>query len=256
MWNKEKLQNTNYNALYTTLLGADYGNVTVPNYLAGEILFAPDSRSLAVTSTLNDASEKHSILSLTPGGKLTAQGDSSSLARMELESANGHSSISVYDPFLRENVARIHLNLQNDTPLVPCDADGSETLSNCESTANDRFVLLKALGQSKVTKGRTLALEVGGTKVFEIDPTGNVSKYPSVTVEYDKDQTKNILGFTILSGTTKIGYLAMKWNANHVEVADPDQVNNVVAANPGTLVLEKISSRYRTSSNSLGNSSK
>lgn len=33
LWNKEKLQKTNYNALYTTLLGADYGNITEPDYL-------------------------------------------------------------------------------------------------------------------------------------------------------------------------------------------------------------------------------
>lgn len=33
LWNAEKLRKTNYNALSTTLLGADYGNVTVPNYL-------------------------------------------------------------------------------------------------------------------------------------------------------------------------------------------------------------------------------
>lgn len=39
LWNKSKLERTNYSALTTTLLGADYGNVTVRDYLGGELLF-------------------------------------------------------------------------------------------------------------------------------------------------------------------------------------------------------------------------
>lgn len=256
LWNKSKLERTNYNALYTTLLGADYGNVTEENYLGGEILFAPDSRSLAVTTTLNDATERNDVFSVTPGGKLTKKGNSTSLARMELESVNGRSSISVYDPFLRENVARLHLNLASDTALVACDTDGSEDIGNCVLNQNDRFVLLKGIGQSKVTKGRSLGLEIDGVKVLDIDPTGKITKYPAITIELDTAQMKNLLGFNIISGTTKIGYLAMKWNASHVEVTDPDRVNNTLAANPGVLVLEKISSRYRTHASLLGNSSK
>ncbi|MFZ4461251.1 MAG: hypothetical protein ACOYN2_01555 [Patescibacteria group bacterium] len=256
LWNKEKLERTNYNALYTTLLGADYGNVTEQNYLGGEILFAPDSRSLAVTSVLNDATERNDVFSLTPGGKLTQKGNSTSLARMELESVNGRSSISVYDPFLRENVARLHLNLASDTPLVACDADGNEDIGNCILDANDRFVLLKAIGQSKVTKGRSLGLEIDGVKVFDIESNGKITKYPGITLELDKAQTKNLLGFNIISGTTKIGYIAMKWNANRVEVTDPDRVNDTLNTNAGVLVLEKVSSRYRTHTSLLGNSSK
>lgn len=72
LWNAEKLRRTNYNVLYTALLGADYGNVTVPNYLAGELLFNSSSSSLAVTSLLNDAKKKSEIVQMTPGGKLTA----------------------------------------------------------------------------------------------------------------------------------------------------------------------------------------
>jgi hypothetical protein len=71
LWNKSKLDRTNYNALSTTLLGADYGNVTVKNYLGGEILFNTDSRSLAVTSLLNSPVKRTPVMSITPGGKLT-----------------------------------------------------------------------------------------------------------------------------------------------------------------------------------------
>lgn len=71
LWNKSKLDKTNYNALSTTLLGADYGNITVKNYLGGEILFNNDSRSLAVTTLLNSPIKRTPVMSITPGGKLT-----------------------------------------------------------------------------------------------------------------------------------------------------------------------------------------
>lgn len=70
LWNAEKLQNTNYNVLSTTLIGADYGNVVVPNYLAGELIFNTASSSMAVTTLLNSAEKKSEIVQMTPGGKL------------------------------------------------------------------------------------------------------------------------------------------------------------------------------------------
>jgi hypothetical protein len=37
--NASKLDKITYNSFYTTLLGAPYGDVTTPHYLAGELLF-------------------------------------------------------------------------------------------------------------------------------------------------------------------------------------------------------------------------
>lgn len=153
-WNKEKLQKTNYNALYTTLLGADYGNITTKDYLAGEILFAPESRSLAVTTLLNDPVKHDDLFSLTPGGKMTVK-DEESLVEFGFETANGKTAISVYDPFLRDNVGKIHLNTVSDTPLVACSSTGSG-IDECSTENNDRFILLKNAEGSTVTKGKNL----------------------------------------------------------------------------------------------------
>lgn len=54
LFNKSKLDRMKYAAQYTMLLGGEYGDVTQERYLGGEILFNHDSRSLAVTTLLNN----------------------------------------------------------------------------------------------------------------------------------------------------------------------------------------------------------
>jgi len=43
-WNVDWLQNTKYNAIYTSLLGAEYWDITQESYLAGSLLFQKDNR--------------------------------------------------------------------------------------------------------------------------------------------------------------------------------------------------------------------
>jgi len=52
--------------MYTTLLGAPYGDITQENYLAGNLLFQNDNRALAVTSLLNNPYDYNDIIQITP----------------------------------------------------------------------------------------------------------------------------------------------------------------------------------------------
>lgn len=148
LWNAEKLKKTHYNVLYTALLGADYGNVTVPNYLAGELLFNPGSQSLAVTSLLNDAKKKNEIVQMTPGGKLTT--DSSSLVRVDVSSNKNHTTLDIFDPYKRENVGRFYLNTKSDTPTFSCDSGTDDNLDACDVQGKSSYIAMKGIGSAKV----------------------------------------------------------------------------------------------------------
>ncbi len=82
-----------------------------------------------------------------------------------------------------------------------------------------------------------------------------IKKYPSITLEIDTKQSKNLLGIRIKANNTPIGYLALKWNANQIVRTDGKGVSAALANNPRTLVYETISSRYATRESSIGNSS-
>lgn len=69
VFNKSKIDKIRYDAQYTTLLGGEYGDVTVPEYLGGEILFNHDSKSLAVTTLLNNPWQNKTLFGFTPAGK-------------------------------------------------------------------------------------------------------------------------------------------------------------------------------------------
>lgn len=60
-----------YDAQYTVLLGGEYGDVTTGGYLGGEILFNHDSKSLAVTTLLNNPWKAQDMFGFTPAGKYT-----------------------------------------------------------------------------------------------------------------------------------------------------------------------------------------
>lgn len=130
LWNAAKLAKTNYNILSTTLLGADYGNVTVPNYLAGALLFAPESQSLAVTSLLGTGKKQSVVTGVTPGGKVSLS--DSSLARIDVGSSREKTTLNIYDPFRRETIGQLYLNTAENTPLYACKTSESETLDACD----------------------------------------------------------------------------------------------------------------------------
>lgn len=87
--------------------------------------------------------------------------------------------------------------------------------------------------------------------VLEISSNGTIRKYPSITIEADGAETKNLLSLSIKSNGTKIGRLGIKWDSSHVEVVSPDSVDSALINNPGSLVYESISPRYSIDSSYL-----
>ena len=254
LWNAEKLKKTNYNVLSTTLIGADYGNVTVPNYLAGELIFNPGSSSMAVTTLLNHAEQKSEIVQMTPGGKLVK--NQANTVEIEVGSNNNRTTLDIFDPFRRENIGRLYLNTRPDTPMFNCGTSDLDELSACVIDNADSYMVLKGLGAANVTKNSNgLSLSFDGVPVFEITPDGTIKKYPTIKIEADGTETKNLLSLSILSEGTKIGRLGIKWNASQILIASPSSLESILSNNPGTIVYEGISPRYALEQSYIGNSS-
>lgn len=123
IFNKEKLDRIRYDALYSVLLGGDYGDVTEQEYLGGEILFNANSKSLAVTTLLNNPWREQGLFGFTPAGKYTlvANNDNTEGLKTEISSDTDKSFIAFYDSFHKEYIARAWLNIDSEnTAYIPC----------------------------------------------------------------------------------------------------------------------------------------
>lgn len=255
LWNKSKVGKVEYNGLYTVLAGADYGNFTEKDYLGGEILFNPDSRSMAVTTLVNDATAREKTFSVTPGGKVDLpSGDS--LVTAEVSSVAGRTSVGFYDPFYKEYVARAYFNLAEGSDRIACKNDGTEGIDNCEVPAGKAFTLLKGYGDATAVSQGGLALVLKGARILEIDAGGAVSALPNVRLEVDKNNSKNFLAVKVVSNNQDVGYFAAKLRADSVVLTKPAEIKAALADNPGKVVVEAVSSRYFSKSTYLGNSSR
>ncbi len=254
LWNAEKLAKTNYNVLSTTLLGADYGNVTVPNYLAGELIFNSGSSSMAVTTLLGNAEKRDEIVQMTPGGKIVL--DRGQTAEVQIGSNKNRTTLDIFDPFKRENIGRFYLNTSPATPTFACATDEADEIDACDFQGKESYMVLKGLGEAEVTKiGNRLSLGFDGIPVFEISPDGTITKYPNVTVEADGEESRNLLSLSIVSSGIKIGRLGIKWDAPEIIVSSPSTLDAALASHPGTIVYEGISPRYGIKQDNLGNTS-
>lgn len=271
LFNHDKIAGTEnnpgikYNALYTVLQGANYGDVTRPNYLGGEILFNPGSRSLAVTSLLGARAASEELFSFTPAGKYSGSTNNTDLAGLtaEISSDNDHSFLSFYDKFAKEYVARAWFNFDPAaTKFAPCTTTSKDDISDCSIPTDSSFILAKGFGTSIAkTVGNTLTLnDANGTNLLSIDTAGRIRKYPAITLVPDASLTANMFGLKVMSNSATVGYVAMKFvkttqYSNGKIESLPSSAFPAAFANKNQILIEQISSRYSCEKSYLGNSS-
>ena len=145
VFNKSKLDNMKYDAQYSVLLGGEYGDITQQNYLGGEILFNSGSKSLAVTTLLNNPWKAEDLFGFTPAGKynyLSKTDDTESL-ETTVSDDGSKSFISFYDSYRKEYIARAWLNIDSSvTSYIPCTSPGSD-ISDCKIEDLKTTVFLK-----------------------------------------------------------------------------------------------------------------
>lgn len=153
IFNKSKLDALRYDAQYSVLLGGEYGDVTVGGYLGGEILFNHNSKSLAVTTLLNNPWKSEDLFGFTPAGKYTFVQKTDDMGSLQTTlSDNGKQSyISFYDAYRKEYIARAWLNIDpSTTSYLPCTSSGTD-IANCDITPNTT-VFMKGFNENIVTR--------------------------------------------------------------------------------------------------------
>lgn len=70
-WDKEDIDGSAYNSMYTVLAGAPYGDISQENYLASALLFDKNNSSLAVSSLLSAPFAFHDVLQIAKNGSVS-----------------------------------------------------------------------------------------------------------------------------------------------------------------------------------------
>ncbi len=260
IFNKEKLDRIRYSALYSVLLGGDYGDVTEQEYLGGEILFNPDSKSLAVTTLLNNPWREQGLFGFTPAGKYTlvANNDAKESLQTEISSTADKSFIAFYDSFHKEYIARTWLNIDpENTAYMPCQSTGS-TISDCALATDKTTVFMKGFdGATSAFVGDELTLSTpNGTRLVRMNKNGKIEKYPGVELEMDTTNTTNLLGIRVLSNRAPIGYIGIKFLNSTISVVPTQALASTLSDHKNSLVIETLSPRYSHQKTYLGISSR
>lgn len=206
-----------------------------------------------MTTLLNSAKKSADLVSMTPAGKITLA--NGGLARIDVGSARGRTTLGVFDPFRRENIGQFTLALGDSTPLLSCGSADQASLDNCSVGTNQSYILLKGIGKSEVKKGNTLSLTMDGVSVFDIAPNGVIRKYPGIELRVEGRETKNFLSIGIYSNNVAVGQIAIRMSGDSIVRTNADSAGAAITANPGSILYEPASPRYAAKSNFLGNSS-
>lgn len=246
-FNKEKLDNIKYNSLYTVLLGSSYWDITTQWYLGWEIIFNKDSRSLAVTSLINDPYLKQSVFGFTPGWKYSENSDKDNLdfsLEKDIWSAGDKTYISFYDSVYKDLIAKMWLNFDWNTSLYSCNNWDSD-ISSCEIWTTYSSILLKwSLNFNSTKDWDNLYLKNGTTNLIKINKSWVIEKDPSVKLELDNSTQGNLLWIKVMSNDKLIWYIWYKFITSSIGLYD----TNITKA---WLYLELTSPKYSFSNSYL-----
>jgi len=115
-WDKDDIDGSAYNGLYSVLLWAQYWDITQENYLGGSLLFDRGNSSLAVTSLINNPYTFFDVVSLWWSWSLTVSRSSDITQDITLKSdidPEGRLYIDIYNQALSTYVARAYYLLDS-----------------------------------------------------------------------------------------------------------------------------------------------
>ena len=188
-----------YNSLYTTLIGASYWDITKRDYLAWNLLFDKDNRSLAITTLLNDNKNTNDVLKISPDGSIVKWWFFNDLTQdidVLMEKTSAWLSLDLYNRVFWDNFAKIDLNFVDKSfNTKPCNT----SIDKCLETP--KTISLKSLHSSYRVDWNELTNLVlkpssSSSKLIEIDSdTGEIIELnPFLT--YEISNTK-LNGFVI-----------------------------------------------------------
>ncbi|MCP4522586.1 MAG: hypothetical protein GY828_00005, partial [Candidatus Gracilibacteria bacterium] len=202
-WNEKTVQDMNYNALYTTLIGAPYGDYTKTGYLAGGLLFDKNNRSLAVTSLLNNPYKQNDVVMIHTEGGIESLASGSDLSvdisfepfienkKLQINMSNlalgGY--IGKLVPHFGKQEAQLSLCAGNNGDISECGFDSDKTSIGLQSQSSD-FNAYK--------KDNNLYIQDKfGKTLFSIDEFGSIERFGNISFELSRNNTQKHLQLEI-----------------------------------------------------------
>lgn len=220
LYNQQKVDRSDYNARYSLLLGAAYGDTTTPGALGNALIFNPTGRSTAVTSLTTDPILRDDALIITPAGgiSLSASTPDRNLD-IALVNQNTVSGLQVLDPVRSLSVADILWYTESDLEIVRCPFTGPQNLLNCPLGRLPRALRAKAFeGVELIEQNRSLLWRIDGAEAARIDARGRLSLAAGVSVEIDQSAPLTALTLRLLFGSKPLGVFSLQLASSSVNV--------------------------------------
>ncbi len=249
-WNAQRIQDTRYNALYTTLLGAPYWDVTQEDYLAWSLLFQKDNRSLAVSSLLNSPYWYSDIIDINPEGWIKFVYNDSDVTQ-DIESSiwfdENNLFINLFNASLSTYLWKVYFNFPSDTNLQVCEGT---SLSICEISSEKTSISLQSNAQdySAYLDWDLLILQDKfWKKILDIDSSGHINKYWIVDFVLRSTNNGKYLDLDILSWDTNIGSLWFHFVDANINVSrDQNKFENKIKNLKNSILVLLSTNSYQT----------
>jgi len=137
VWNKEKIDKSSYNSIYTTLLWSNYWDIEQKDYLAGSLIFNKNSKALAVTSIINNPYLHNNVFSIWNNWgilKMYSKNDLSQDINMDVSFNDNKLYIDLFNASLNTHIWKINYNFPNSTNLEVCDLSNPNCINDMEET--------------------------------------------------------------------------------------------------------------------------
>lgn len=193
VWNKNKIEKSSYNSIYTTLLGSNYWDIEQKDYLAWSLIFDKNSKALAVTSVINNPYLHNNIFSISNNWgilKMYSPNDLSQDINMDVSFNDSKLYIDLFNASLNTHIWEINYNFSNNTNLLVCNNDISSCLTNDETTIfwknivdNYKFYSVDWKLYFRDNLGKTY---------LEIDDKWNISRKSNISFEVLSNSNNNL----------------------------------------------------------------
>ncbi|MDD5769409.1 MAG: hypothetical protein PHE25_00425 [Candidatus Gracilibacteria bacterium] len=258
-WNKDKITGKKYNGLYTTLLGSNYGDITVKDNLANSILFDKDNRSLAITSTLDNLEKSQEVINIKPDGNIAINNNLNDLSQdistnFNIINSGDLEMVSTNNTF--DNIiSKIYFNFKNFN-LTNCDDIDLKTCIN----KNENILALKASTDYLINynSSNSSLKDKDGNIIFSVSNNGKITKSTFTSLEISTDYSNGFV-LDILNNGELAGNLAIKFSGNSQInfIRDINVLNSSLNLQTnGGMVIYLDSRDYYSQKKYLGNSTK
>ncbi len=219
VWNKQKLQNSNYNSIYTTLLGSNYWDIDQKDYLAWSLIFDKNSKALAATSILNNPYSYSDTFWFWNNWSFIKKYSSSDLTQdistnIGLDDWNIY--VNIFNNSLNNYIWKIQYNLWNDFDINVCD-----NFENCSLSQNTWVYWINTSSNYEFfTSGGELLLKDNQSwrNLIELNSDWKISRESSLTFELG-ESNPNWLVIDILVWDSVVWKLFYNFKSTNIDIS-------------------------------------